>query len=104
MSSPSNRSSIANSLLGLGDPIGIIFSIGTLMGLVVGTIICYQIIFTDISDHMAEFATLKAMGYSPFYFWKLIVSQSFYLTMLGFVPAIALSFGLYQLLTETTGW
>ncbi len=88
---------------GSATPIGIIFSIGTLMGLVVGTIICYQIIFTDISDHMAEFATLKAMGYSPFYFWKLIVSQSFYLTMLGFVPAIALSFGLYQLLTETTG-
>jgi putative ABC transport system permease protein len=88
---------------GTSTPIGIIFTVGTVMGLVVGTIICYQIIFTDISDHMAEFATLKAMGYSPRYFLFLVLTQSFYLTILGFVPAIGLSFGLYRVLTETTG-
>jgi putative ABC transport system permease protein len=88
---------------GTATPIGIIFTVGTIMGLVVGTIICYQIIFTDISDHMAEFATLKAMGYSQHYFLVLVLSQAFYLTIIGFVPAIALSFGLYRVLTETTG-
>jgi putative ABC transport system permease protein len=88
---------------GTATPIGIIFTVGTVMGLVVGTIICYQIIFTDISDRMAEFATLKAMGYPPFYFVKVIVQQSVFLTLLGFVPAICISFGLYWLLTETTG-
>lgn len=88
---------------GTATPIGIIFSVGTVMGLVVGTIICYQIIFTDISDHMAEFATLKAMGYSRFFFIQLVVGQSLYLTVLGFLPAILLSFGVYHLLTETTG-
>ncbi len=88
---------------GTATPIGIIFTVGTIMGLVVGTIICYQIIFTDISDHMAEFATLKAMGYSPRYFLLIVLTQSFYLTILGFVPAILLSFGLYRVLTETTG-
>ncbi len=84
-------------------PIGIIFTVGTVMGLVVGTIICYQIIFTDITDHMAEFATLKAMGYSKLYFVQLVVWQSLYLTILGFIPAAVLSYFLYSLLTETTG-
>ncbi len=84
-------------------PIGKIFLIGTIMGLVVGAIICYQIQFTDISEHMPEFATLKAMGYSPRYFWSLILWQSFYLACLGFLPGILLAQGLYVLLAQTSG-
>ncbi len=84
-------------------PIGKIFLIGTIMGLVVGAIICYQIQFTDISDHMPEFATLKAMGYGPLYFWSVILSQSFYLACLGFLPGIIISQGLYALLAQTSG-
>lgn len=84
-------------------PIGKIFFIGTLMGLIVGAIICYQIQFTDISDHMAEFATLKAMGYSNWYFWKLILQQSLYLALLGFVPGLLASTGLYRLLSAYSG-
>ena len=84
-------------------PIGIIFGIGTIMGLVVGAIICYQIQFTDISEHMPEFATLKAMGYRPSYFWSLIICQSLYLACLGFIPGLLLSWGLYALLAEASG-
>ncbi|GAB5403700.1 MAG: FtsX-like permease family protein [Aureliella sp.] len=84
-------------------PIGKIFFIGTIMGLVVGAIICYQIQFTDITEHMPEFATLKAMGYGPRYFWGLILCQSLYLAFLGFVPGLIVSFGLYQLLAEISG-
>lgn len=84
-------------------PIGKIFFIGTIMGLVVGAIICYQIQFTDITDHMPEFATLKAMGYGPMYFWSVIVSQSFYLACLGFVPGYLVSLGLYQALSASSG-
>ncbi len=84
-------------------PIGIIFGIGTIMGLVVGAIICYQIQFTDISEHMPEFATLKAMGYRPSYFWSLIICQSLYLACLGFIPGLLLSWGLYGLLAEASG-
>ena len=84
-------------------PIGIIFGIGTIMGLVVGAIICYQIQFTDISEHMPEFATLKAMGYRPRYFWSLILCQSLYLACLGFVPGVLVSWGLYWLLAEASG-
>ncbi|RMF42430.1 MAG: FtsX-like permease family protein [Planctomycetota bacterium] len=84
-------------------PIGKIFTVGVLLGLVVGAIICYQIQFTDITDHLPEFATLKAMGYPPAYFVRFVVAQSFYLACLGFVPGALISWGLYALLTETSG-
>ncbi|QDV27652.1 FtsX-like permease family protein [Aureliella helgolandensis] len=84
-------------------PIGKIFLIGTIMGLVVGAIICYQIQFTDISDHMPELATLKAMGYGPAYFWSLVLCQSFYLACLGFIPGLVVSLGLYHLLATSSG-
>ncbi len=88
---------------GTATPIGIIFTVGTVMGLVVGTIICYQILYTDITDHLAEFATLKAMGYSSTYFGQLVLMQSIYLTFIGFIPGFAVTVGLYTLLSKTTG-
>ena len=84
-------------------PIGKIFLIGTIMGLIVGAIICFQIQFTDISEHMPEFATLKAMGYGRAYFWSVILSQSFYLACLGFVPGLLVSQSMYWLLASRSG-
>jgi putative ABC transport system permease protein len=84
-------------------PIGIIFTIGTVMGLFVGVIICYQILFTDINDHLAEFATLKAMGYGPYYFLRFVMLQSFYLSVFGFLPGWLISWLLYLWLAELTG-
>jgi putative ABC transport system permease protein len=84
-------------------PIGIIFTIGTLMGLVVGVIICYQILFTEINDHLAEFATLKAMGYRNQYFFGLILKQAIYLTLFGFLPGLLATLGAFAILGEATG-
>jgi putative ABC transport system permease protein len=84
-------------------PIGIIFLIGTVMGLFVGVIICYQILFTDIHDHLAEFATLKAMGYGPHYFLRFVMMQSFYLSIFGFLPGWFMSWRLYLWLSDWTG-
>ena len=84
-------------------PIGIIFTIGTVMGLFVGVIICYQILFTDIHDHLAEFATLKAMGYGPYYFLRFVMLQSFYLSVFGFLPGWLVSWLLYMWLADLTG-
>ena len=77
-------------------PIGVIFTVGTLMGFVVGVIICYQVLSTAIADHLSEFATLKAMGYSDAFFIRLTIQQSVYLAGLGFVPGYALSWVLFQ--------
>lgn len=84
-------------------PIGIIFGIGTVMGLIVGAIICYQIQFTDISENMPELATLKAMGYNNRYFWSLVLCQSFYLACVGFVPGLLVSWALYDSLAAASG-
>jgi len=84
-------------------PVGVIFSIGTLMGFVVGVIICYQILSNDISEHMSEFATLKAMGYKNHYFFGLVICQAMYLAILGFIPGLILSWILFLINSNRTG-
>lgn len=59
-------------------PIGFIFGFGTVMGWVVGLVIVYQILFTDIANHRNEFATLKAMGYEHSYFIRLVFASAFF--------------------------
>jgi putative ABC transport system permease protein len=84
-------------------PIGTIFLFGTVLGFIVGVIICYQILFADISDHLAEYATLKAMGYPSGYFVGVVLQESLMLSLLGFLPGIAASQVLYSLLSFATG-
>lgn len=84
-------------------PIGTIFLFGKIIGFVVGMVICYQVIYTDIADHMPEFATLKAMGYPGSYFVRLIVAEAILLALIGFVPGTFVSRGLYGWLAGQTG-
>jgi putative ABC transport system permease protein len=84
-------------------PVGYIFLVGVYMGFVVGVIICYQIIYSDIADHMREFATLKAMGYTNPFFIKLVLRQSLYLSLMGFFPGMAISFVCYRAMSAMTG-
>ncbi|MCY7332404.1 MAG: FtsX-like permease family protein [Pseudanabaena sp. CAN_BIN31] len=82
--------------------IGFIFSLGTVMGFIVGIVIVYQILYTDVSDHLAEYATLKAMGYSNFYLAQIVIQESFVLSILGFIPGLGISFFLYNLTKNAT--
>jgi putative ABC transport system permease protein len=66
-------------------------------------IICYQIIYSDIADHLREFATLKAMGYTNRYFLSLVLRQSLYLSLMGFLPGAVLSYACYAGLSAFTG-
>ncbi len=84
-------------------PIGMIFFIGTMMGFAVGVIVCYQILFTSIQDSMSELATLKAMGYPNSYFVGLVIRQSVYLSVIGFLPAWGVSWLLFRLLESIAG-
>jgi putative ABC transport system permease protein len=84
-------------------PIGIIFNIGVVMGFVVGVIICYQILANDIAEHLGEFATLKAMGYTNRYFFGLVVRQAVYLAIFGFIPGLIISWFLFQFNSTFTG-
>ena len=84
-------------------PIGTIFLFGKIIGFIVGMVICYQVIFSDISDHMPEFATLKAMGYPASYFVKLIVVEALLLAVVGYFPGTLVSWLLYGWLAGQTG-
>jgi len=83
-------------------PIGYIFSFGAIMGLVVGAIIVYQILYADVSDHLSEYATLKAMGYSNLFLSWVVVQQALILAVVGFVPGVLVSRWLYRKAGEAT--
>lgn len=82
--------------------IGFIFTLGTAMGFVVGTVIVYQILYTDVSDHLAEYATLKAMGYKSSYLFSVVFQEAWILAVLGYIPGFALCLGLYDLTRNAT--
>jgi putative ABC transport system permease protein len=81
-------------------PVGTIFGLGMALGFVVGVIICYQIIYSDIADHMPEFATLKAMGYRNRFFVAFVIEEAFYLSVLSFLPGLLISWSLYWCLAR----
>ncbi|MBV6627628.1 MAG: ABC transporter permease DevC [Rivularia sp. (in: Bacteria)] len=76
--------------------IGFIFTLGTIMGFIVGTVIVYQILYTEVSDHLVEYATLKAIGYSHNYFLVVILQEAFILAVLGYLPGLAFALFLYE--------
>ncbi len=79
-------------------PIGLIFSFGTVMSFVVGMVIVFQILSTDVNEHMSEYATFKAMGYRDRYLLAIVLEQSLILATLGFIPGLALALGQYTLI------
>lgn len=83
-------------------PIGFIFAFGSVMGLIVGMVIVYQILFSDIANHLREYATLKAIGYSNFYLARVVMAAALILAVLGFVPGAALSTWLYGVVADAT--
>ena len=84
-------------------PIGWVFSFGVLMGLVVGAIIVYQILFSDITDHLSEYATLKAIGYTQRYLASVVLMEALILAVVGYVPAVGICIWLYGLTASATG-
>jgi putative ABC transport system permease protein len=82
--------------------IGFIFTLGVGMGFIVGTVIVYQILYSDVTDHLAEYATLKAMGYRNRYLAFVVFQEAIILSTLGFIPGFALSLGLYDLTKSAT--
>jgi putative ABC transport system permease protein len=83
-------------------PIGYVFAFGAAVGILVGAIIVYQILFTDVSDHLREYATLKAMGYRDRYLFGIVLQEALLLALLGFVPGAAVAALLYRVAGDAT--
>ena len=84
-------------------PAGYVFAMGVVVGFIIGVIICYQILYTDIVDHLPQLATMKALGYHNRDLVKLVLKQALLLGILGFIPAVLMTFSLYTTLTGITG-
>ncbi|NET38404.1 MAG: FtsX-like permease family protein [Cyanothece sp. SIO1E1] len=83
--------------------IGFVFTLLTTMSFVVGIILVYQILYTDVADHWAEYATLKAMGYTNGFLLGVVLQEALILSFLGFIPGFGVSGLLYNAAGSATG-
>ena len=81
-------------------PEGKIFNFGTVIGFMVGIVIVYQVIYTDVSEHLPEYATLKAMGYKDRDLSLVVLQESLILAIMGFIPGYLASYGIYYLMAK----
>jgi len=84
-------------------PTGIIFAFGVLIGVTVGIVIAYQVLATDVADHLGEYATFKAMGYPQSFFVGIILEEALILGVLGFIPGLGLAMAFYDGLAMRAG-
>ena len=71
--------------------------------MLVGVVIVYQVLASDVADHLKEYATLKAVGYPPRFFLGIVFEEAVILGLLGFVPGLLASLALYSAVAAKTG-
>jgi putative ABC transport system permease protein len=84
------------------SPIGFVFTAGLLMGLVVGSVVVYQILYADVSTHLNEYATMKAIGYRDLQLFLLVLRQAAMLSVLGFIPGAVMADIVYAVTRSAT--
>jgi putative ABC transport system permease protein len=72
-------------------PVGFVVGAGMLVGMFVGAIVVYQILYSDVSDHLKEYATLKAIGMGDLFFTVLVLEEALALVVMGALPALVLT-------------
>ncbi len=83
-------------------PVGYTFDLGVVIAFIVGAVIVYQILYSDVTDHLPEYATLKAMGFRDRYLLIVVFQESLILAVLGFVPGVAIALGFYHVTNVAT--
>lgn len=83
-------------------PTGIIFGFGVLIGVLVGLVIVYQVLSTDVADHLREYATFKAMGYGPGFFLSVVFEEALVLGIMGFIPGLIVGTAILTLMGKIT--
>jgi putative ABC transport system permease protein len=82
--------------------VGVIFGSGLVIAIVVGIMIVYQTLATQISRHLPQFATLKAIGYSDRTLYATVAAMAAMIMTLGFVPATLAALWLYSVIRQAT--
>jgi putative ABC transport system permease protein len=83
-------------------PIGFVFGLGMGLSFIIGMVICYEILSSDVADHLAEYATLKAIGYTNRYLSMIVLQQALLMALAGFVPGVCISWVVYRYLAYIT--
>ncbi len=68
---------------------GLVFGFGVAVSVVVGMVILYQTLATQIIRHLPQYATFKAIGYTDGYLQRVVLSLALITAGLAFVPALA---------------
>ena len=74
---------------------------GALLGLLVGTVIVAQTLYSSTKDHLTEFATLRALGSSAGYIHRVILTQAAFSAILGYILGMAIALGITSLSEAT---
>jgi len=83
-------------------PVGYTFDLGVVIAFIVGAVIVYQILYSDVTDHLPEYATLKAMGFRDRYLLVVVFQESLILAALGFIPGTLIALGIYRITNIAT--
>lgn len=83
-------------------PVGYVFDLGAVIGFIVGAVVVYQILYSDVTDHLPEYATLKAIGFNDHYLLSVMFQEALILALIGFLPGFAISLVFYQVTRQAT--
>jgi putative ABC transport system permease protein len=83
-------------------PVGYTFDLGVVIAFIVGAVIVYQILYSDVTDHLPEYATLKAMGFRDRYLLIVVFQEALILAVLGFIPGTVIALGIYRITNLAT--
>lgn len=82
--------------------VGLIFGAGLIIAIVVGIVVVYQTLATQISRHLPQFATLKAVGYGDRSLYAAVVAMAAMIMAIGFIPAFLAALWLYAVIRQVT--
>ena len=81
---------------------GLVFGFGVVVAFIVGLIILYQTLATQVTHNLPEFATLKAIGHTDRHLGGIVVVLALMMTMIAFFPAIAAAIVVYKITAIAT--
>ena len=81
---------------------GIIFGSGLVVSFVVGIMVLYQTLATQITRQLPQFATLKAIGYTNRYLNGVVLVESFLIMAVAFLPALGAALLVYAVVRSQT--
>ena len=82
---------------------GRLFASGVVVAMIVAAVVVYQVLSNDVRDHLAEYATLKAIGYSQLRLAEVVVVQALIYVAAAYLAGLGIGAIAYQLTEQLAG-